>query len=83
MSKPCLKELDHIQSEVKANLEKSGFVSDTQSGQSKYYRKWNWGNEYCFLPQVHFQAAHNRFNLAIEGIILSNLSGKSGVIWLT
>lgn len=53
--------------EATANeLLKNGFVYGIQNDWPKYMKKYAWGYDYCFLPQVRFEQTHIAFNLTVH-----------------
>src|SRR6478609_4553326 len=55
-----------VHTEVKRQLEKNGFESDIQNEYGKHIKKYQWGYDYCFLPQVRFQPEHLTFSISIH-----------------
>lgn len=55
-----------VQNVIKRQLEKNGFVLDNENEHSMYIRNYDWGYDYCFLPQVRFYPEHITFCLAVH-----------------
>jgi hypothetical protein len=51
---------------IKDQLERIGFLLDSQNDLGKYIKKHDWGTDYCFLPIVHFQPEHVTFSISIH-----------------